>query len=63
MGMALRGLMALQPHPEEEQAGVRDPRGALDPAAHPQADAEVGDAQRLENPWNPQHLGRTIPSP
>ncbi|KAM4781126.1 C-X-C motif chemokine 13-like isoform 1-T1 [Cyanocitta cristata] len=28
------------PHPKEEQAGVRDPRGTLDPAAHPQADAE-----------------------
>lgn len=43
--MGLRDLVALQPHPEEEQAGVRDPRGALDPAAHPQADAEVRDAQ------------------
>lgn len=61
--MGLRGLMALQPYPEEEQAGVRDPRGSLDPAAHPQADAEVCDAQRLEITGHPQRLGRTIPAP
>lgn len=30
----------MQPVPDEEQEGVRGPRGALDPAAHPQADAE-----------------------
>lgn len=51
--VGLRGLMALQPHPEEEQAGVRDPRGTLDPAAHPQADAEVRDSRRLENTRHP----------
>lgn len=61
--MGLRGLVALQPHPEEEQEGVCYPRGALDPAAHPQADAEVRDSQRLENTQHPQGLGRTIPAP
>lgn len=34
------GLVSLQPHPEEEQEGVCGPGGTLDPAAHPQADAE-----------------------
>lgn len=54
--------MALQPHPEEEQARVRDPRGALDPAAHPQADAEVSDAQQLEKPGIPSTLaGPSLP--
>lgn len=39
----------MQPHPKEKQKGVRGPGGALDPAAHPKADAEVRDAQRPKN--------------